>query len=385
MSDYLDSKKLNELQLSEIEVPFLDKAEFGKILAELNETDSSDVYIKSGYPIAFKKNNKKCYVSRPIREDELTTLINEIKVDGSYTDVKTGKQLDFPYSVRKGNEILRFRLACRSFNGNTGVGIIARTIKTNPPSHLELSLPKEIVQAHLNSRKGISFFTGDTGSGKSTSQAALNRLVLEETDSHLITYEDPIEYTYEGLFDARTDCTQYEVGKDVNSYEVALKTCLRENPDFIVLGESRDAESISAALTLAETGHSVSSTLHVSRGFTLFSRVVNMFEPKQHSYIKTRLADMLNYIVFQKLVIGKKGKRFAIREYLVLDKKDREMLLRCKTEDLSICMYDLFKTKGRLINHDIREAFDSGLITKEVFQGLNEMFEVDTEMMKEAV
>ena len=240
-----------------------------------------------------------------------------------------------------------------------------------------------ISNAHLNSRKGISFIIGDTGSGKSTFLAALNRLILEETDCHLITYEDPIEYTYDRLPKARTDCTQYEVGKDIETYAVALKTCLRENPDFIVMGESRDAESISSALTLAETGHSVATTLHVSRGFQLFSRVVSMFESKQRDYIKTRLSDMLNYIVFQKLVVGANGERFAIREHLILDKESRDVLLKCRNEELSSCMYELFRTKGRLIDEDINEAYKKGLLSKEMHRGLSEMFEVEAENMRD--
>jgi Tfp pilus assembly pilus retraction ATPase PilT len=373
-----------------IEVPHLDHLGFRKILIALYQYDGSDVYIKSGYPISFKKNNIKAYVTnRAIREDELGNLINEIRNAGDYDKIKAGNPIDFSYRIKDRDGIdedlmqMVFRVHIGSFNGNAGIVMSIRAVNSKPPTVEEVALEKEIVNAHLSSMKGISFVCGVTGSGKSTTQAALNVEVLRETDNHLLTYEDPIEVSYDFLKGARTDCTQYLVGQDVPSYAAGAIACLRENPDYILLGEARDAETMGAALTLAETGHSVSTTIHVPRGFLLFSRVVSMFEPKVQGYIKTRLADMLNYIIYQDLVVDTNGKRMALREFVVLDKSSRAKLLQAKHSEVSQVLYDIFIQDGQLINDDIERHYKSGRLSQETYSRLMAQYEVSQDELIE--
>lgn len=369
-------------------VDTLNKEGFRKILLKLVEYGGSDVFIKSGHRVSFKKHGVKQYVTeRILRHDEVTSLLNTIQQSGDANKVGAGNPIDFAYTVINAStgssvEDIVFRVHCGVFSGNKGMVMSIRAIDPHPKTADEIGLDKSIVNTHLISGKGVGFICGDTGSGKSTTLASLNAAVLINTDKHLVTYEDPIETNYDSLEGKRTDCTQYLVGHDVSSFAQGVVYALRQNPDYIMIGEARDEETISAVLQAAETGHSVSTTFHVSRGYDLFLRAMNLFPASQANYVKTRLADLVNYIVFQVLVPTTNGKQMALRETLVIDGYMRKRLLECDVNDISTVLFDLFNEYGTLIENEARIAYENSLISQDKFNEL--MFKYDVNSFDKA-
>lgn len=379
-----------DLGLPQLKIDTLDRVAFRNILLELVKCGGSDVYIKSDHKISFKKHGIKKYVTdRPVRNDEVQNLLNQIQQGGDSSRVSAGNPIDFSYTITDRNEPLElqdkiFRVHCGAFNGNKGMAMSIRAINSVPPMPSEIGLENEIVDAHLKGGKGVSFICGDTGSGKSTTLAALNAVVLTQTDSHLITFEDPIETIYKTLNGLRTDCTQYLVGHDVKSFKDGVVCALRQNPDYIMVGESRDNETIDAVLTAAETGHSVSTTIHIPRGFLLFSRVINMFPADRQIFIKTRLADLVNYIVYQELVPNTSGGLLALREMLVIDSEIRKALLQCEISEVSRVLYDAFCDKGTIVETEANKAYKNGLISDDEFFRLKGIYQMGSELEKVA-
>lgn len=379
MSSSTSSAELREqLSVPAFAFDHLDEHSLGRVLRMASDNDCSDIYIKSGFPLAVKKHDKKFYIGgRAVRKDEMTVLINQVAGSGAYERVSNGQKYDLSYRLTKdrGMSKMVYRVNIGSYNGNRGVTMTIRAVRSEPPTSSQLELPTEIVNINLAGRNGLGVFIGETGSGKSTSAAGLIVDIMTRTDQHVLTLESPIEIAFEGIAGARTDCTQYEVGKDVPNFVDGIKSALRENPNFIYVGECRGSETMDAALTAAETGHSVLTTLHVARGYLVFHRIVSAFEQKQQSHVKTRLADLLNYVCYQVLTVGTNGKRLALREYLVLDQESRNRLLDCQFNDLSKVMFNLFKERGVLITDDINAKYAQGRIDKGTYNQLMTRFE----------
>jgi twitching motility protein PilT len=199
------------------------------------------------------------------------------------------------------------------YTGWRGVGAVLRVIPAVVPSAQELRLPAAVAGlARIPS--GLVLVTGPTGSGKSTTLAALVDLVNRERAGHIITIEDPVEFTHE----SRTSIvTHREVGRDVPSFPRALRAALREDPDVVVVGEIRDVETMQLALSAAETGHLVFGTLHTNSATKTANRVVDMMPPERQQQVRTQFADVLRAIVTQRLVRKRGGGRLGAYEILL--------------------------------------------------------------------
>lgn len=232
------------------------------------------------------------------------------------------------------NEILhankrdRYRVNC--YIDSNGFNIAMRLIPKTIPTMEELGLGEQI-KAMCNKSKGLILVTGPTGSGKSTNLAAMINYINENQKKHILTIEDPIEFSYKS---EKSLVNQREVGSHTKGFSAAIRSALREDPDVIMLGEMRDPETIKAALTLAETGHLVLSTLHTNDSVQTIDRIVDIFPSAQQKQIRMQLAMGLVGVISQRLVPRTDGGRVAAREILIANDAVRNLIITAKTHQL---------------------------------------------------
>lgn len=279
------------------------------IFTQAAEQKASDVHLQVGAPVTFRIHKQLVSVS----EDVLTAAhMDEIirRVLGSqYEDFTKSKELDTSYEVAGG---IRLRINVHYSLGNPG--LVARIIPNNVPTLEEIGL--EWLAERLEFfHEGLLLFTGPTGAGKSTSMAAVINRIRAERSVHVITLEDPIEFQF-----AQTEkglIRQREYGEDFYNLPDAMRRILRQDPDIVMVGEMRDLETISAALTLSETGHLVIGTLHTPNALQTVDRIIDVFPPHQQPQIRSQLSLTLKMIVAQRLLPASAGGLVAMREVLI--------------------------------------------------------------------
>jgi twitching motility protein PilT len=222
------------------------------------------------------------------------------------------------------------RFRGNAFHQRGSIGLALRLIPKAIPTFEELGLPPVIEQLAA-APQGLLLVTGPTGSGKSTTLASIIRYIAEHRACHILTIEDPIEYAH---VHSRSIVTQREVGADTASFARALRSALREDPDVMLVGEMRDTESISTALTVSETGHLVLATMHTNDTAQAIDRIIDVFPPESQSQIRVQLAAALNGVVAQRLVPRIGGGRIAAFELLLSNSAVRNLIREGKTEQL---------------------------------------------------
>jgi len=266
-----------------------------ELLKEATAQGASDLHIKVGSPPILRQYGKLV----PLSKEERVTYEDSIKVSNEVMNTqqkenfKKKGDLDFSYSVPG---LGRFR--CNVFVQRGAVGVVFRLIPMKIPTIDELSLPSVINKIALEER-GLVLVTGTTGSGKSTTLAAMIDIINMNRSVNIVTIEDPIEFLHR---DKRGIVNQREVGSDTGSFSVALRASLRQDPDVILVGEMRDLETIETAMTAAETGHLVMSTLHTLDATETVNRIITAFPPHQHNQIRNQLASILKGIVSMRLM-----------------------------------------------------------------------------------
>ena len=263
----------------------------------------------------------------PVLNPEQTeALISTILSNDLKKRLKENKEIDFsmPYE-----EKARFRVNVYHQRGYQAAAL--RAIPTALKSYTELNLPSEIA-GFAKLRQGLILFVGPTGHGKSTTQAALLDDINEHRSGHIVTIEDPIEYTH-----VHKQCIvdQREVGQDTESFEKALRAVLREDPDVVLIGEMRDAETMSAAMTIAETGHLVFATVHTNDAPQTIDRIVDSFPSYQQNQIRSQLAQVLEGVISQRLLPQIGGGRIPAVEIMVVDNAIQSLIRDGKTNQIA--------------------------------------------------
>ena len=272
-----------------------------ELLKQMIEREASDLHLKVGNPPVMRINGILHILREQprLRREDTLAIASQVLNKKQKTDFNENFEIDFAYSVPG---LGRFR--CNAFLQRGSVGIVFRAIPTTALSVEELHLPSVLNQIALEPR-GLILVTGITGSGKSTTLAAMIQHINNNRDVHIITIEDPIEYMHR---DNRALINQREVGGDTKGFNVALRSALRQDPDVILVGEMRDKETIETAITAAETGHLVMSTLHTSDAVGTINRVISMFPAYQQAQIRLELAEVLKAVLSMRLVRKKDGK-----------------------------------------------------------------------------
>jgi twitching motility protein PilT len=265
------------------------------------EAGASDIHLQGGRKPALRVNGALVRVGTvPIATGELHAQITQMLPDHlkGQLSLEAPRGLDFSFTDPASG---RFR--CSAYYAVGQPGMTMRSIRGSIPTIEQLHLPTAVMDIAL-SQRGLTLVTGTTGSGKSTSLAAMIDLINNNYDVKVITVEDPIEYLYT---DRRALISQFEVGTDSVSFDQALRQALRQDPDVILVGELRDVETLRMALRAADTGHQVFATVHASRAAQTIERIVAMFPPAEHKVLLSQLANSLEAILSQRLVVMRDG------------------------------------------------------------------------------
>lgn len=269
--------------------------EFDEMVRFAVENGASDIHLASNNLPSYRKNGKIMNYkgTEILDEDTVMKYIDEVLEPADYLKFCNTGDIDSAYQF--GN-LARFRI--NAFKQRHGATLVMRVIKLNPPKLGDLNLPRSIAKI-LNLQEGLVLVTGPTGSGKSTTLAALINEINHREELHIITIEDPVEYMHSP---AKCIINQREVGQDSETYSTALKSALREDPDIILMGEIRDLESMSIALRAAETGHLVFSTLHTESAAKTIDRLIDMFPVERQKQALNQLSTTLKAVISQRLL-----------------------------------------------------------------------------------
>lgn len=279
-----------------------------QIIGEGRKARASDIHLSAGLPAMFRIDGVLVEAPVGMDEEETDRAIRSMLDEQQKTELEMGHDLDFPVALPTGE-----RQRVNVFRQQNRLAATIRLLNSSIPSLEELKLPPTLKEL-AGEQRGLVLVTGPTGSGKSTTLAAMIDYINESRPDHIITIEDPIEYVYSRK---RSLIHQREVGQDVSSFAAALRSALREDPDIILVGEMRDYETISAALTAAETGHLVLSTLHTTGAAQTIDRIIDACPPTSQNQIRTQLAGVLKGIVTQCLIPRLAGGRIAATEVLL--------------------------------------------------------------------
>jgi twitching motility protein PilT len=290
-------------------------------LHELVEKGGSDLHLKVNSSPLHRVNGELMLDTRvePLgpadTEDALAALLtDEVKLEEFAQD----HEVDFSFEIQ---DVARFRI--NAFRQRGAVSMVCRAIPHRISTIDELSLPP-VVRELAEEERGIVLLTGTTGSGKSTTLAAMIDHMNNTMSKHIVTIEDPIEFVHE---DKRSAINQREVGMDTASFKRALRRVLRQDPDVILVGEMRDEETVQTALSAAETGHLVLSTIHTVDATESINRMLDFFPPHQHAQARSMIAGTIKGVISQRLVPGADGGRVAVCEILRMTGRVRDMIM----------------------------------------------------------
>lgn len=316
-------------------------------LKKMVSLEGSDLFITSGSPVKTKIHGSAVELDSYLLTPELTkSVAYAIMTQEQIEEFEQTKDLDFAISLP--DKSARFRV--NAFYQRGTIGIVLRLIPAIIPTAKELDLP-EILTELIMAKRGLLLMVGGTGSGKSTSLAAMINHRNINAAGHILTIEDPVEFSHPNL---KSIVNQREVGVDTASYARALKASLREAPDVILIGEIRDRETMEAALELANTGHLCISTLHANNANQAMERIINMFPHVQHKQLFMDLAINLNAVISQRLIPDVRGKRCAAIEVLINTPHISNLILKGDLNEIKEAM----KTSGS----KGMQAFDDALL-----------------------
>lgn len=297
------------------------------LLEEVVKKKASDLHLQVGIPPMLRVDGSLIAVSAAevLNEESIEALIFAILDEDQKQILLKDKEFDFSFAF---GDLGRFRVNAFHERGNLAAAL--RLIPNEILTVEQLGLP-QIVQKFAEFPRGLVLVSGPTGSGKSTSLAALINKINTEQSKHIITIEDPIEYTHKSK---KSVIVQREVHYDTYSFSAALRSSLREDPDVVLIGEMRDLETIASAITIAETGHLVFATLHTNSAAQSIDRMVDVFPPHQQPQIRAQLSNILMAVCSQRLVPSIGGGRIAAAEILIATPAVRNIIREGKTHQL---------------------------------------------------
>jgi len=322
------------------------------------EKGASDLHLKAGSPPMLRIDGELVPAGyEMLSSDEIRRMIESMVNDQQKAEFVAEKELDLAYSVPG---ISRFRVNVYLQRGSWGAAI--RIIPSRPFTIDELKLPPILKDLSLKPR-GLILVTGPTGSGKSTTLAAMLNHINENRRCHMVTIEDPIEFLHK---DKLSVISQREIGSDTHSFTAALTRILRQDPDVILIGEMRDLETISVAITAAETGHLVVATLHTSSASTTIDRMIDVFPPHQQQQVRMQLSVTLEGILCQSLLTKAKGSgRVLAMEILTITPAIRNIVREGKTHQIPNLIQAGFQYGMVSLDQSLKNLYQQGLITYE--------------------
>jgi twitching motility protein PilT len=322
------------------------KEELNRYLNFSIQKGGSDLHIKAGDGIRARIYGKLIPIESPkLTRESVIELLKEI-LRSRFDEMVEKKEIDFNYKL---NENYRFR--GNAFFQIDGPSIVLRTIPVKIPTIEELGLPP-VIKKFTEIERGLVLVTGVTGSGKSTTLAAMIDEINRTKAKHIITIEDPVEFVHK---DKKSLINQRSLGEDTLSFSNALRAALREDPDIILVGEMRDLETIEIALHAAETGHLVYSTLHTLDAKETINRIIGVFPPNEQHRIRMTLGSVLEGVISQRLVPTVDGKRTAAMEILIKTPRIKELIFQGRDGEIKDAIEEGKKVYGT-------QSFDQHLV-----------------------
>ncbi len=306
----------------------MDLQPYLKLMVEKN---ASDLFLTVNSPVKLKLEGQVTSVGKTVMTGELCkSAAYSIMNDFSTKQFEENMEVDFAIALEDGSA--RFRV--NVFHQRGEIGMVLRLIPSKIPTVDELGLP-EILCEIIMAKRGLILMVGATGSGKSTSLAAMINYRNANMAGHILTIEDPVEFSHPHQ---KSIINQREVGVDTMTYARALKSSLREAPDVILIGEIRDRETMEAAMELSNTGHLAISTLHANNANQAMERVINMFEISEHKQLFMDLSLNIRAVISQRLVTGVDGKRCPAIEIMVNTPHIQELILKGDLDEIKVAM-----------------------------------------------
>lgn len=330
-----------------------------ELIEYARDNNCSDIHITSLGEVALRQYGNLRKLDNGFTKEELDQIIYDL-LDNEQRDIYiSGKDLDFSYETKNS----KIRCRANTYHQRGTHAACLRIMGTTVPTLESLDLP-EVIRSLAEQPRGLVLVTGPTGSGKSTTLAAMIDYINRNRAEHILTIEDPIEFVYTP---DKSTIHQREIGRDVDSFEGALRSALREDPDVILVGEMRDFETISAAITAAETGHLVMSTLHTTGAADTVNRIIDVFPPHSQNQIRTQLASVLRGVVTQNLVPLASGEgRVAATEIMVGTDAIANLIRTDKVYQIDSTMQTGMKDGMHTLNMNLRELIQKGMITQEM-------------------
>ncbi|MBU3181621.1 type IV pilus twitching motility protein PilT [Clostridium psychrophilum] len=340
-----------------------------ELLEKTVKQNASDLHLTVGSVPVIRVNGYLIRVGEEKLTPEDTQKYSREILKKFYEEYEENGEIDTSYSI---GGLGRFRVNVYKQRGSDTIAI--RVVALKIPTLKQLDLP-EVVRVLTTKQRGLVLVTGPTGSGKSTTLAAMVNEINSTRACNIITLEDPIEYLHKHN---KSIINQREIGKDSKNYKNALRAILREDPDVILVGEMRDLETIAIAITAAETGHLVFSTLHTIGAAKTVDRIVDVFPPYQQQQIKVQLAAVMQGIISQQLIpkVNEKG-RIAALEIMISTPAIQNLIREGKTHQLQSCVQTGGKYGMKTMDMSISELYKKGTISKEEAM----TYSIDNEMM----
>ena len=329
-----------------------------QLLMTAKEQGASDVHITVGVPPKMRVNGELLDLEYPrLMPDDCEKIILSIMNERQVEMFKENGEADFSFSIP---QVGRYRV--NVFRQRGSVACAMRIVGTEVPKPEQLGVPQSVIDLY-DKKRGLVLVTGPTGSGKSTTLASLIDRINDERNAHVITLEDPIEYLHTHR---KSMINQREIGIDTRSYAKALRSALREDPDVILVGEMRDLETISTAITAAETGHLVFSTLHTIGAAATIDRIIDVFPPHQQQQIRVQLATVLEAVISQQLVpLERKKGRVAAFEVMHGTVAIKNLIREGKTHQITGIIQTSKKNGMMTMDDALIDLYDRGFISAE--------------------
>ena len=326
------------------------------LLEEIVRKNASDLHLQVGLPPMMRLDGVLAPFPgyNPLNAEEVEHLVFAILDDDQQKILIKDKEFDFSFAF---GDLGRFRVNAFHERGNLAASL--RLIPNQIKTITELGMPP-VIQSFADFPRGLVLVTGPTGSGKSTTLAALIDKINSEKAQHIITIEDPIEFTHKSK---RSAIVQREVYYDTYSFSAALRSSLRQDPDVVLIGEMRDLETISAAITIAETGHLVFATLHTNSAAQSIDRMIDVFPPHQQPQVRSQLANILQGICAQRLVPAIGGGRVVAAEVMVANPAIRNIIREGKTHQLDTVIQTGSDQGMQTMDRTLVKLVQSGVVT----------------------
>ncbi|WP_151193849.1 ATPase, T2SS/T4P/T4SS family [Cysteiniphilum sp. JM-1] len=340
------------------------------LLTVLADNNTSDLTIQTGYPIIVERSGIASAISkRALSYQETCDLANYIYGANAVSLISSAHDLDISYQLQKSQgQYYRLRVnisACHGIGG-LGIQISLRVLKDTPLCLDTFNLPSDLYQA-LTTPHGLTIVSGATGSGKSTLLASVMRSLLQQPNQahKILSYEAPIEYVFDKINSHASMIAQAEIPRHLKSFSLGIRNALRRKPTTIMLGETRDMETLDAVLEAALTGHPVYTTIHSNSVSDTLTRILNMFPAQTHQRRAYDIIQALHVIIWQRLLPTRHGQLIAVREYLVFDDQLKAKLLKSEPQQSHTIISSTLSQRHSHIENAYKQLLQQGQLDLE--------------------